>query len=563
MAGVKIIAILAFCIAVVVCYRSKDKQQKPIVTLREGKIRGTIGTIYDGSSYYSFKGIPYAEAPVGEHRFESESLPPKPWNGIRDASQHGPVCTQYDFTISQYIEGSEQCLFVNIYTKSLKPEAKIPVMVFIHGGSYMSGSGNSDTFSPDLLLEHNVILATINYRLELLGFLSVDTPDVPGSGGIKDTVKALRWIKENIAKFGGDPDNITIFGESSGGSSVTYLMLSPTARGLFNKVIAQSGTCFEDWAQARGMKERAFRAAKLLGKDTNDVGELLHFLRGLPALNLTNLTEKTMTEEEIYRGFPEQFIPVLEKHYKNVQAFIDEDPVQKVVNGKVSNKVPIMLGYNSGEGISVISEEIKKLDVKNNNVTYFVPRQIVEAVSKEKALEFGERIQKFYAGDRSISKENPDIVRDILTDTNFAYNTHRFAYLYSKLNAPVYMYKFNYETDLNIIKRYSSYKDLPGVSHADDLFYLFYNNLNKEAYDNQPKLRDIAYEVTKLWTDFAKYGNPTPDGSLGVNWLPYTPTGKEYFNIQDKYSVGRFADQRRMEFWDQIYKEAGLPHIGQ
>ncbi|XP_045493449.1 pyrethroid hydrolase Ces2a-like, partial [Colias croceus] len=119
-----------------------------------------------------------------------------------------------------------------------------------------------------------------------------------------------------------------------------------------------------------------------------------------------------------------------------------------------------------------------------------------------------------------------------------------------------------FETDLNIIKRYSSYKDLPGVSHADDLFYLFYNNLNKEAYDNQPKLRDIAYEVTKLWTDFAKYGNPTPDDSLGVNWLPYTPTGKEYFNIQDKYSVGRFADQRRMEFWDQIYKEAGLPHIG-
>ncbi|CAK1552468.1 unnamed protein product [Leptosia nina] len=560
MAGAKLfVCIVTYCILMAECHHSKEPHQKPMVTVKEGRLRGTVGTIYDGSTYFSFKGIPYAEAPVGRHRFQSDPLPPKPWQGVRDASQHGPICTQYDFTVSQYFEGSEQCLFVNIYTKSLQPQAKIPVMVFIHGGSYMSGSGNSDTFSPDLLLEHNVIFATINYRLELLGFLSVDTPEVPGSGGMKDTVAALRWIKENIAKFGGDPDNITIFGESSGASSVTYLMMAPSAKGLFSKVIAQSGTCFEDWAQARNMKERAFRAAKVLGKDTNDVGELLEFFRGLPALNLTNLTEKTLTEEEQYRGLPEQFIPVIEKKFRGVEPFMDEDPVQKVLKGRV-NRVPIMLGYNSGEGISIISEEIKKLDVKNRNVSYFVPRSVVEVVSQEKAKEFGERIQRFYGGDKGITKDNPGIVRDVLTDTNFAYNTHRFAYMYSKY-APVYMYRFNYETDLNVIKRYSSYKDLAGVSHADDLFYLFYNNLNKDVYDSQPKLRDIAYEVTKLWTDFAKYGNPTPDGSLGVDWQPYTASGKEYYNIQEKYSVGHYADRDRIEFWNQIYKEAGLPHI--
>ncbi|XP_047515425.1 juvenile hormone esterase-like isoform X1 [Pieris napi] len=560
MVGTKAIScLLGYFILSAECYHSKEIHQKPLVTVSEGKLRGTVERIYDGSSYFSFKGIPYAEAPVGAHRFQSQPLAPRNWHGIRDASKHGPVCTQYDFTISQYLEGSEQCLFVNVYTKYLKPDAKIPVMVFIHGGSYMSGSGNSDTFSPDLLLQHNVILVTINYRLELLGFLAVDSNDVPGSGGMKDTVAALRWVKKNIAKFGGDPDNITIFGESSGASSVTYLMMSPSAHGLFNKVIAQSGTCFEDWAQARDMKERAFRAAKVLGKDAKNVGELLDFLRSVPPLNLTNLTEKTMTEEEKNRGSPEQFLPVIKENLRGDEPFIDEDPVQKVVKGKVS-KMPIMLGYNSGEGILKISDEIKRLDIKNNNVSLFVPRSIVEIVSTEKALEFGRRIQSFYG---SITKDNPEVIRDILTDANFAYNTHRFAYLYSKLNAPVYMYRFNYETDLNIKKKYSSFKDIPGVSHADDLFYLFYNNLNKEAYDNQPKLRDIAHEVTKLWTDFAKYGNPTPDGSLGVAWQPYTPSGKEYFNIQEKYSNGQYADKDRIEFWNQIYREAGLPYIGQ
>ncbi|CAF4754248.1 unnamed protein product [Pieris macdunnoughi] len=133
MVGTKALScLLGYFILSAECYQSKE--QKPLVTVTEGKLRGTVEKIYDGSSYFSFKGVPYAEAPVGAHRFQSQPLPPRNWPGVRDASKHGPICTQYDFTISQYIEGSEQCLFVNVYTKSLKPHAQIPVMVFIHGG---------------------------------------------------------------------------------------------------------------------------------------------------------------------------------------------------------------------------------------------------------------------------------------------------------------------------------------------------------------------------------------------------------------------------------------------
>ncbi|XP_045493180.1 juvenile hormone esterase-like [Colias croceus] len=554
----KIICILIY-VSSTSCLHSEIRNKRPIVTVTNGKIEGTVETIYDGSRYYSFKGIPYAEAPVGKHRFEAP-LPVKPWEGIRDAAQHGPVCTQVNFTTSQ-TTGSEQCLFLNVYTKSLDTKSKIPVMVFIHGGSYDSGSGNSDMYSPDLIIQHDVILVTINYRLELLGYISLDIPEIPGNAGMRDQVMALRWVKENIMKFGGDPDNITIFGESSAGTAVTYLILSPMAQGLFHKAIAQSGVCLQDWAQGRDLVQRAFRAGEVLGKQTKDVGELLEFLRSLPAGNLTNLNNSTSTQDERYRDLAQRFVPVVEARFPNVQPFISEDPALMLLHGNAS-KVPLMVGYNSGEGLTIIASEIPRLDIRNKNPSYLVPSNLADRLSEEQIMKVGESIKRFYAGNGNFSEDHPESIRDMATDLHFAYNTHRFAYLYSSLQVPVYMYRFNFDTDLNIAKKFTPYKNLKGASHADDLFYLFYNTFNKNVFDNDQKLRKYTYEITKMWTDFAKTGNPTPDDSLGVKWLPYTPAGKEYFSIQKNYTMGTYADQHRMELWNGVYKEATLPIIG-
>lgn len=387
----------------------------------------------------------------------------------------------------------------------MNPTAKIPVMVSIHGGSYSYNSGNDDTFTPDLLLQHDVILVTMNYRLEVLGFLCLDTPEVPGNAGMKDQVAALRWVKNNIAQFGGDPDRITIFGESSGGSSVTYHMLSPMSKGLFHRVIAQSGTCIHDWAIGRDSKQRAFRAGKVLGKETKDTKKLLDFLRSVKPIKLTNLTESTLTYDERYRGLPETFIPVVETKFDGVEAFIDEDPVEMLAKGKV-HKVPLMLGYNSAEGIIIVSDQVSKLDFYNQNPSYYVQREIQERVSEEKLKEFGDRVKRFYVGTNNITKDQPQVIEEIQSDIHFIYNTHRFAHLYSAARQPIYMYRFNYDTDLNIIKIYSEYSFLKGACHADDLFYLFYNSLNKKAYDEQARLRKIVFDLTKLWADFAKTG---------------------------------------------------------
>ncbi|XP_050342599.1 esterase FE4-like [Nymphalis io] len=542
--------IIVVCLQISVVLSTKQHNE-PIVAIKEGKVKGSSGYLVDGSAYFSFKGIPYAAPPVGNLRFKAP-LPPRPWTGIRNAINFGSICTQFNVTY----QGDEDCLFINVYTKSLSEEAKFPVMVFIYGGSFTQGSG--DFYLPDFLLQHDVILVTFNYRLEALGFLSLETPDVPGNAAMKDQVAALRWVQNNIAQFGGNSNSVTLFGESAGASCVSLHLLSPMSKGLFHKAIAQSGTY--DLVQASGAKERAFRAGEFLGIKTNDVQVLLDYFQNLNANALTNITAATFTPDEIYRGLPAKFLPVVEKNFPKIESFLNEEPEKLLLEGKV-NRVPLMIGYNSGEGLVIVKYHVTRLDVYNKEPSYYVPREVVKKISKNQLKDFGDRIKKFYVGNRNITEKDLNIICDMQTDINFAYNTHRFAHLYTNSCESTYMYRFNFDTELNVLKIALGLTNLKGASHADELFYIFYNYLNERAYQSQEKLKDIVYKVTKLWTDFAKTGHPTPDNHLRAKWKPYTIKGKEYLNIENPFSLGHYADKKRMEFWDELYTEAGLPHL--
>ncbi|CAK1603771.1 unnamed protein product [Parnassius mnemosyne] len=528
----------------------------PTVTIKQGKLVGSVKKLNDGSPYYSFKGIPYAQPPVGKLRFMAPQ-PPKPWNGTYKAIEHGPVCPQVDIITGQFQEGSEDCLFLNVYTKSLVRDSKMPVMVFFHGGAYMSGSGDTSMYGPEFLIQHNVILVTINYRLEVLGYLCLDSPEVPGNAGMKDQVAALRWVQSNIEQFGGDPDNVTIFGESAGAAAVTFHMFSPMSTGLFHKAIAQSGVCISDWAQGKNGKERAIRAAKFLGKDSENSNELLHFFQNTTVDKLVKLTFKTMTYDEKHRGLPIHFAPVVEKQFQNTEAFLTEEPMKLLLAGKI-NKVPFIVGYNSAEGLTVAKNQVKKLDFLNKNPSFFVPREIAEKVAVNILTDFGNRIKRFYAGNRDITENDIDILSDINSDMHFVYNCHRFCHFYANLFKSIYFYRFDCVTDLNIFKQMLGYTDYKGASHVDELFYLFNNAMNKDCYEEQEKLRVLINTITKLWADFAKTSNPTPDST---KWLPYTVNGREFMSINEEMSMSTYAERERIEFWNKLYKESGLPYI--
>lgn len=370
----------------------------------------------------------------------------------------------------------------------------------------MTGSGNAETgLGPEFLLQHDVILITINFRLEVLGFLNLDIPEVPGNAGLKDQVAALRWVKKNIRNFGGDPDNVTLFGESSGGTSVTYHLLSSMSKGLFHKAIAQSGVSIADGAQVKNGKERAFRVGETLGKHTNNTNELLEFLRSVPAVKLANLTTDTITVEEKAKGILVVFQPVVEKNFHNTESFINEEPLNLLLESKV-NKVPLILGYNSAEGLFMLQDLLNKSDLINEYPEQLVPIEITRKVTNEETKTLGERIKKYYVGDGDFNANNSLALVQLASDIFFVYSTHRFAHFYSKIYDPTYMYRFSLDTELNIVKILSGLSHMEGACHADDLYYLFYNLWNKEAYAEHDNLKDIVLKVTKLWTDFAKTG---------------------------------------------------------
>ncbi|KAF2898714.1 hypothetical protein ILUMI_07459 [Ignelater luminosus] len=265
--------------------------QNPIVSIQEGKLRGKICCDFIGGQYFSFQGIPYAKPPVGQLRFKAPQ-PSEPWTGIRDATIEGNIC--YHLTESKQYVGSEDCLFLNVYTPKLpiKDEFNLkPVMFWIHGGAFYYGSGNTDLYGPDYLISEDVVIVTINYRFGLLGFLNLEDPTlgVPGNAGLKDQVMALKWVKRNISQFCGDPDNVTIFGQSSGSASVQCLMLSPMAKGLFHKAIMQSGTALDYWTRG---KPSAPLVAGVLHLDAANEQEILKTLQSMSVEELFKLQER-------------------------------------------------------------------------------------------------------------------------------------------------------------------------------------------------------------------------------------------------------------------------------
>lgn len=258
--------------------RGIRQEERVTINTKNGALRGRYLPFKTGiaGGYYSFQGIKYGKAPVGNRRFKAP-LPETPWKGVKPAVREGASCPHRNMILENY-KGNEDCLYLNVYTPKLPDtdgnKPKLPVMFWIHGGGFQFGNGNAFLYGPDYLIPENILIVTINYRLGALGFLNTGTSDAPGNAGLKDQVLALKWVRDNIEAFGGDPNEVTIAGQSAGSASVHYLLLSPTTKGLFKRAIAQSGVSINPWAITDIPRERAFLLGKALNYHTNDTTKL-------------------------------------------------------------------------------------------------------------------------------------------------------------------------------------------------------------------------------------------------------------------------------------------------
>ncbi|CAK1540430.1 unnamed protein product [Leptosia nina] len=527
----------------------EEEDTMAVVTVEQGMVEGVFCNI-DETNYYAFKGIPYAKPPIGKLRFKAPE-PPEPWEGIHNASEHGPVCPQYNDRLNKIEPGSEDCLYLNVYTRKLKTNSPCPVLVWIHGGGFYTGSGNSDYFGPEFFMEHDVVLVTMNYRLGVFGFLCLGNEEVPGNAGLKDQVAALRWVKRNIRSFGGDPDNITIFGCSAGGASTSYHMISDMSAGLFNKAICQSGVCLNEWSYNLHARERALQLGKVLGKTTDDVNELLDFLRDVPAELLVDV--KLPEVETEYPDICDSltFAPVVEDPHIRGEKFISEPPPNLVKKGHIA-KIPLMLGYTSADGIEICRSFPKSLSFFSKTGAV-VPREIKLKLHKKHLKEMDEKIRLKYFGSKTLTEDMLEQMVHLETHIIFAYNTRRFArYHFENSAMPIYYYKFMAETERNYVKKKYNMERIPGVCHGDDQNYLF----NVKCIDI-PLTEDsntVIKQIVQLWTNFACYGNPTKN-CRDVEWKPFKEDEKYCFLIDRESSCALNVEEEHMMFWDEIYGE--------
>nr|QVD39199.1 Carboxylesterase [Schistocerca gregaria] len=522
--------------SLMLAFLSGDDPVGPVVRTKQGLVRGAFDTSYGGRKFLGFQNLPYAKPPVGQLRFRSPQAP-DPWVDIRDATAQGPVCPQNN---KLGPKESEDCLYLNVFTPELKPEKLFPVMFWIHGGGWVSGTGAG--YKAGYLIDKNVVLVTINYRLGPLGFLSTDDENCPGNFGLKDQVAALKWVKENIEAFGGDPDDVTLFGNSVGAASAHYHMLSTASKGLFNKAISESGVALATWARPEPGLDNARKIAVLVGCPSEPSAALVKCLRGVDepiltaaALNLTKWFFCPMA----------QLRPVVEK--KSEDSFLSDDPL----NLKPHSSIPWLVGVNSEEGAvftgAFVEYNTMLQDLDRNSDKLFPICFAYQTSPRAKLIT--ERIRNFYFSSNPLTVNGST---NMISDGLFTWKTDESIRRYNDTQA-TYYYLFSYRGKYSMSDIYAIGDVNIGVAHGDEAFYLFSNNPYMPITGELPaKDIEMAKKLTKLWTDFAKTGNPTPDNDP-LHW-PQVTFGRElqYLRIGEKLEVKKGLFQKRIDFWKSL-----------
>uniref|UniRef100_A0A9J8A8A7 Carboxylesterase 2b n=1 Tax=Cyprinus carpio carpio TaxID=630221 RepID=A0A9J8A8A7_CYPCA len=517
----------------------KEWKEGPLVQTKLGSLRGAFLTVKGkGTIVNSYLGVPFAKPPVGPLRL-ARPQPAEKWDGVRDATKQPPMCIQ-DRQVSvielkflamdvELPEVSEDCLYLNIYTP-VKPgkDAKLPVMVWIHGGGLVFGSAS--VYDGSVLSAYqDVVVVLIQYRLGLLGFFSTGDEHAPGNYGFLDQVAALQWVQENIHSFGGDPGSVTIFGESAGGISVSTLILSPLASGLFHRAIAESGTALWDGLVIGNPLLRAQNAAKLCNCDSSSSSKIVDCIM-------------RWSEEEALQC-SKQFVMM---HFSlAVDSYFLPKPVEDIIQKQEFSKVPLITGITDDEygfllpayfgGKGLIDGMDKEQAIKGLTITYPDPRDrwIVDRVANE------------YLGDTRDPIQIRDIYREMMGDLMFNIPALQLAKYHSASGAPVYLYEFQHAPSM-VQKNRPSFV---GVDHADELFFIqgtcFAQAHLKATAPFTKEEEELCRTVMGYWGNFAHTGSPNGPGL--THWPEYEGEA-EYLGIGLEQKAGKHLKGKHYTF---------------
>ncbi len=467
------------------------------------------------SGVRSFRGIPYALPPVGARRWAPPQAQPR-WEGVRNATAFGADCPQNSQTLTRAPGQSEDCLFLNVWTPAGAAPGSLPVMVWLHGGSFVGGSGADARVDGQALAARGAVVVTLNYRVGLFGFmahpaLSAESPDkVSGNYGLLDQLCALRWVQDNITAFGGDASRVTVFGVSAGSASISLLLVSPQAKGLFSQAILESPGAGRPLASLADAEELGLSA----GSD----------LKALRALDATEVLAMTGRFTPKVRGLttPRVLRPIRDGW------LIPQDERPALLAGQ-QHAMPILIGSNQDEG-SLLTAAWPVAE-----------RTAYTALVEENFGGDAREALTLYpaAADADVRTR----VAELFADTQFNYGTRLLTQAMAAQGQPVWRYLFT--------RRRPGQAD--GPHHGEEVAHVF-GNLSA-ARQGSPAAFDKVDEalsdfMMRSWVAFATTGNPDPQGG---SWPAYDSAGDRHLVLGDRVEAGSAWRAAQLDFLETVY----------
>jgi para-nitrobenzyl esterase len=497
-----------------------------IIETEAGKIQGYIE---NGISI--FKGIPYAEPPVGELRLNYPVLK-EVWDGVIDALKFGPEAPQGTSPITPRPlpeQDEAKCLTLNIWSPGIDNQ-KRPVMVWIHGGGFSQGSG-SRVDVINLARRGDVVLVTINYRLGALANLVL--PDVPGNLDMLDQVTALKWIRNNIKFFGGDPEKVTIFGESAGGQSVCILMAIPKARRLFHRVISQSGR-----AMPQGYKftDRKLTTKWLL-EELNLKSDAVEEIRRVPAEKIIQASIKVQ-QKATSKGIWLAFGPFIDGNN------LPEHPLKAIDKG-FAKDIELIIGSNREEWKFFYMFNPNYKEIESDSLPRLMKRALKNAGEDENKTDTVIEIYKKSREENKLSTKPQDILDAFNTDAIFHIPAIKFAEAQSKHQKNTYMYLFSWQSKI----RGGFY----GAMHGMDIAFVFDRFLDNDRYFYPKRTKETELLSAKMmdsWTSFARSGNPNHKNI--PQWPQYDIETRATIVFDNEISIWNDPLSKEREMWEDM-----------